>query len=148
MPYKVEETYDMQIEFPELQITGKYFSERCHRHGNPYMKSQWSIDIETEINLFAMAKVRKWFSADGRAWALLLDGSKPKVVGLTRKQEESKFARFEDGNHNDIWHGYPEEYIMSKNDIPTLPILQEWVNEGYISNRVMVKIRLGQPCNL
>lgn len=148
MPHKVEKIYDMQTEFPALNITGKYFSERYHRHGNPHLKSQWCIDIETEFELFAMAKVKKWISKDGRAWALLLDEKKPQVVGLTRRQEESKFARFEDGNHNDIWHGYPEEYTISKNDIPTLPILQEWVNAGYITNRVMTKIRLGQPCNL
>ena len=148
MHHIVNQIYDMQDEYPNLHITGRYYSEVYHRHGNPHVKSQWIIPIDVEFDLFAFAKVKNWISPDGRGWSLLLNGNKPQVVGLTRVDEESKFARFEDGNHNDLWHGYPAEYTISKNDIPILPILQEWVDSGYITNRVMTKIRLGQPCNL
>lgn len=70
------------------------------------------------------------------------------VLGHNNRREELKIAKFVDGSQNDVWHGYPADYLRNKHDIPHTTVLTTWKSLGYISKSTLNKLRRGIPCNL
>lgn len=119
-----------------------------HR-GHNKNKSNWSIKMPIEVSLFKSA-LKKGYEDKTKytAWNLYIVNEEISEVGYTVDKERVKIAKFVDSNHNEIWHGYPANYIKNNQDIPSVSVLNLWYNEKIITLATMRKIRGGQPCNL
>lgn len=143
MAYKT----DSQIDLTAQKVESKYIISSQHRRkGNPN-KCVWIVTFDQEVNCFIQTIQQNW-RAGSEAWGLIASNAVLQVVGRNTNNEELKLAKFVDGNDNEIWHGYPADYMMRSQDRPTTGILQSWVNSGYITKAKMSKIRLGHSCNL
>jgi len=138
---------DEEIDLTEI-IKRKYIISSQHRKiGNPN-KSIWKISFRAEVKCFIWTISENWINQT-EAWGVKIDKTNTlEIVGLNDNGERLKIAKFVDGNGNDVWHGYPADYMNKTQDRPTTTILKVWVDNGYISKSKMSKIRRGQPCNL
>lgn len=143
MPYRT----DTEIDLTAQQLVSRYIVSSQHRRkGNP-KKCIWIVTFDDEVNCFIYTIRQNW-RVGSEAWGLLVSNTILRVVGRNNSNDDLKLAKFVDGNNNEIWHGYPADYMLRSQDRPTTRILQEWVNNGYISKAKMSKIRLGHSCNL
>lgn len=145
-PYRTDTDYDMSIEYPEKNITGIYTAVSYHRNGTAN-KSQWTISVDEEIDLFADTKQKGQIYED-KGHALWVIDAKAEVLGLTEKGNETRLARFEDGNRIDHWHGYPANYLKAKNDIPPMELLLKWRNQNLITKADITRLKQQKPCSL
>lgn len=142
MPYAADERIDLKP-----NILSEYIISSQHRRtGNPD-KCIWTITFEEEVNCFSNSYTEKWIS-NTKAWGLIVENDLLKVVGQNNEQQELKLAKFVDANRNNIWHGYPADYMNRVHDIPVEHILKKWVDKKYITKAKMNKIRRGISCNL
>jgi hypothetical protein len=143
MPY----TKDTEIDLTPHDIESRYIISSQHRRkGNPN-KCVWIITFDDEVNCFVRTIQQNW-RAGTTAWGVIVVNNIVQILGRNSSNEELKIAKFVDGNDNEVWHGYPADYMLKSNDRPDTPILQAWVNNGYITKAKMSKIRLGHSCNL
>jgi len=124
-----------------------YFISPLHRTNRNPDKSKWSISTTDELKCFKNTYLNSWFLED-KGWGLILDSDNNiMILGHTSSNERSQIARFENGNRNNVWHGYPWDRKENK-DKPAESILKIWVSKGYIDKSKMAKIRRCQLCNL
>jgi len=142
MPYKADTEIDLTA-----HTTGNYIISSQHRRsGNPN-KSIWIITFDEEVDCFIQALNGNWKTGT-EAWGVKVIGDILQVVGLNNDRQELKLAKFVDGTNNNVWHGYPADYMSNAQDRPATNILKVWVDNGYLTKAKMSKIRLGQSCNL
>ena len=144
--HRTDVEYDMSVEYPDYQITGFYKAVSYHRYGTAG-KSQWTISVDEEIDLFAKTK-RNGYVYDDKGYALWIVAEKAVVLGITEYQSETRLARFVDGTRTDHWHGYPANYLRAKNDIPPMHLLRQWKKDGLIEKSDITRLKLQKPCSL
>lgn len=142
MPY----TADCEINLTTQTIGNYIISSQHRRTGNPN-KSIWIISFDEEVNCFIQALNANWRKGT-EAWGIKVFGETLQVLGLNYENRELKLAKFVDGTHTNVWHGYPADYMNRAQDRPATNILKVWVDNGYLTKAKMSKIRLGQACNL
>ncbi|WP_271765927.1 hypothetical protein [Aquimarina algiphila] len=144
MPYTTDT--EIEIELDE-EITTRYIISSQHRAtGNPN-KTVWSVDFNDEVECFRLSKTSDWIQ-DNYGWGIKVINSIIQYIGHNFENETLKLAKFVDGNGNDIWHGYPADYLRRSQDRPPTFILKNWVEQGFLTKAKMNKIRRGQSCNL
>lgn len=144
MPYKTDAEIEIQL---EEALTTTYIISSKHRStGNPN-KTVWTLDFDDEVECFTYSKTSNWIQ-DNCGWGIKVINSILQYIGHNFENEALKLAKFVDGNENDIWHGYPADYLRKSQDRPPTFILKSWVDQGYITKAKMNKIRRGQSCNL
>lgn len=141
MPYPLDTELDLS---PRTNC--KYFIASYHRMRGHPNKSCWLISHEEEIECFVTSISSLWMESNV-GWGLKHDNGAIQIVGESTKQNELKFAKFK-GDINDLWHGYPADYIRNNQDRPGMVVLRMWIDAGYILKHQMLKIRQGIQCNL
>lgn len=144
--HRTDVEYDMTTEYPEYNISGYYKAVSYHRNGTAD-KSQWTISVDDELDLFAKTK-RDGQIYDDKGYALWIIGNDACVLGITEHQSETRLARFVDGTRSDHWHGYPANYMRAKNDIPPMSLLRQWKESGLIEKSDITRLKLQKPCSL
>lgn len=144
--HRTDVEYDMSFEYPDYEIAGYYTAVSYHRNGT-VGKSQWTISVDDEFDLFAKAK-RDGQLFDDKGYALWIVADAACVLGLTEHESETRLARFEDGTRSDHWHGYPANYLRAKNDIPPMSLLRLWKVEGLIEKSDLIRLKQQKPCSL
>lgn len=144
MAYNTDTEINIEI---DKELTTTYIISSQHRAiGNPN-KTVWTIDFDDEVECFKYSKTSDWID-DKYGWGIKVVNSNLQHVGHNFENETLKLAKFVDGNQNDIWHGYPADYLRKSQDRPPTFILKCWVDQGYLTKAKMNKIRRGQSCNL
>lgn len=142
MPYRTDTEIDLTP-----KTTSKYIISSQHRKiGNPN-KSIWTITFKDEIECFILSNTSHWTEGN-IGWGLKLIGKIIQTLGLSSEKTELKLAKFIDASNNDIWHGYPADYIRKNQDRPGTNILKAWFDKGFIQKHQVIKIRKGIECNL
>ena len=141
-PYDINVMFDLDA---EEYGSYTYKAVSFHRNGTS-RKSQWKISVDEEVNFFVTAIEKKHIHKD-RGWEISIKNGIKKSIGRTVKGEDSYIGVFECSTKLE-WHGYPGDYKRSDKDIPPTTILQEWVNNKYITKSHMSHIQLQMPCNL
>ena len=78
-----------------------YLSVFYHRNGTNG-KSQWSIGIPEEFNLFCISDDNNWVDANGDYWGVLNNGTS--CIGTANE----RVCKFEPPSLGSVeWHGYP-----------------------------------------
>ena len=144
--HRTDIEYDMSTEYPAYKIAGYYKSVSYHRNGTAD-KSQWTISVDDEFDLFAKAK-RDGQIYDDKGYALWIVSEVACVLGLTEHDSETRLARFVDGTRSDHWHGYPANYMRAKNDIPPMSLLRQWKENGLIEKSDITRLKQQKPCRL
>ena len=144
--HRTDVEYDMATEYPDYQIAGYYKAVSYHRNGT-CGKSQWTISVDDELDLFAEAK-RDGQLFDDKGYAIWIIDNNAGVLGVTEHDSETKLARFVDGTRSDHWHGYPANYLRAKNDIPPMTLLKLWKDRGLIEKSDMTRMKNQKPCSL
>jgi hypothetical protein len=144
--HRTDVEYDMSTEYPDYEIAGYYKAVSYHRNGTAG-KSQWTISVDDEFDLFAKAK-RDGQIFDDKGYALWIVADAACVLGITEHESETRLARFEDGTRSDHWHGYPANYLRAKNDIPPMSLLRQWKESGLIEKSDITRLKLQKPCSL
>ncbi|RNI31956.1 hypothetical protein EFA69_05465 [Rufibacter immobilis] len=144
MPYTTDTK--IEIELKEESKTTYIISSQHRATGNP-KKTVWTIDFNEEVECFKQSKISEWIQ-DNYSWGVKAIDSVLQYIGHNFENETLKLAKFVDGNENDIWHGYPADYLRRSQDRPPTFILKSWVDKGYLTKAKMNKIRRGQPCDL
>lgn len=139
MPY----TLDTEININHNLI---YIISSQHRN-NTNNKSKWSVSFSQEVACFRLAHLRNW-CINFKGWGIIISKGEIIVLGRNRFNERIKIAKFIDSNTNNKWHGYPADYIRKVQDRPTLAVLLNWREKGYITKHQISKIRSGKKCNL
>lgn len=142
MPYKADVRIDLRP-----NILSEYIISSQHRRIGNANKCVWKISFEEEVNCFSNSYLKNWKS-NTKAWGLFIENEMLKVIGLNNSNQELKLAKFVDANGNNIWHGYPADYMNKVHDIPIENVLKNWVEQKYITKAKMNKIRRGISCNL
>ena len=144
MPYITDTEIEIEL---EEELSTKYIISSQHRAtGNPN-KTVWSINFDDEVECFTQSKNSKWIE-NNCGWGLKITNSTLQNIGHNFMNETLKFAKFVDGKGNNIWHGYPADFLRRSQDRPPTFILKNWVEEGYLTKAKMNKIRRGQSCDL
>jgi len=141
-------TLDEEIEIPiDENTTTTYIVSSQHRKtGNPN-KTIWTLSYEEEVECFTLSKKESWI--DGKyGWGIKPSNSLISYLGHNFENERLKLAKFVDGSDNDVWHGYPADYLRRNQDRPPYEILKDWVKKKHLNKSKMNKIRRGQSCNL
>lgn len=144
--HRTDVEYDMSSEYPDYEIVGYYKAVSYHRNGTAG-KSQWSIPVDDEFDLFAKAK-KDGQIFDDKGYALWIVGDAACVLGVTEHESKTRLARFVDGTRTDHWHGYPANYLRAKNDIPPMSLLRQWKDDGLIEKSDITRLKLQKPCSL
>ena len=122
-----------------------YKPNPLHRNGAAE-KSQWRIPLAGEITCFSGACTNGWFDG-GVGWGLHLPAGKPDYLGVAQDHETIVFvAKFTEDQ--DVWHGYPADHRRKHGDIPTEPVLDDWMRDGLLTPAKIRKLTRGQPCRL
>lgn len=144
--HRTDIEYDIATEYPSYKIGGYYKSVSYHRNGTS-CKSQWVVSVDEEFDLFAKAKIDGQIF-DDKGYAIWKSGDEVKVLGYTDQLSETRLARFEDGTRSNHWHGYPANYLKTKNDIPPMSLLIKWKKRGIIEKSVITRLKQQKPCIL
>ena len=144
--HRTDMEYDVSTEYPTYNITGYYKSVSYHRNGTAD-KSQWTISVDDEFDLFAKTK-RDGQIYDDKGYALWIVSDVACVLGVTEHNSETRLARFVDGTRSDHWHGYPANYMRAKNDIPPMSLLKQWKESGLIEKSDITRLKQQKPCSL
>lgn len=144
MPYTIDTKIEINL---GNEIKTTYIISSQHRAtGNPN-KTVWTLDFYDEVECFKLSKSSEWVE-DNYGWGIRVIDSTIQYIGYNFKNETLKLAKFVDGNENNIWHGYPADYLRRSQDRPPTFVLKNWVEQGFLTKAKMNKIRRGQSCNL
>lgn len=141
MAYKFNTELDLS---PRSQK--KYFISSSHRRTSKD-KSRWLINIESEVQCFIESDIKEWYE-ETIIWGIVKDGHDLLILGENPKKEGLKIAKFVDKEGNNLWHGYPADYVRNFQDRPGIKVLQKWREANHIEKHHIVKIRQGKECNL
>jgi len=118
-----------------------------HRNGN-LNKSQWTISTSEEIKSFELSYSQRWIVGT-QAWGLHLMNGHPTYLGMAIDRSRLLFvARFEDGNGNQRWHGYPADHQTKVNDRLPEELKELWIKNNILAVAKVRKLSKGVPCNL
>lgn len=143
-------SYSLDVEIDLLPVTNNRYIISSYHRSRGRRKSDkciWVITREEEVQCFIRSMSSDWGSKSVY-WGLKLNETTLQVVGRNYGKEELKIGKFVSNNGNNIWHGYPADYLNRTHDIPDTRVLQIWVENGYIGKSHLRKIRQGMPCNL
>jgi hypothetical protein len=142
---KVQFVLDKEIDLTP-QTDKKYICSSAHRRKQPD-KSRWTITIDQEVGCFVSSVTFKWIETS-MAWGLISHGNVLLILGINSQGVSLKVAKFVDSNGNNLWHGYPADYVRNYQDRPGVAILKDWRTKGMIEKHHIIKIRQGKECNL
>lgn len=125
-------------------VTKRYIISSAHRRSQPH-KSRWIVSATKEVNCFIDSDVSGWTEVD-IAWGIILENNTLLSLGRGVQNDMLKVAKFV--GINNVWHGYPADYLRNHQDRPSMKILQIWREKGIIEKHQVVKIRQGKECNL
>ncbi len=135
------------IIFDEVRPGIRYGCHPDHRNGNR-AKSQWTIQQAEEITAFTYCYDHTWFIGD-RAWGLHYQQGSLTYLGVGVDRQRALFvARFEDGNSNQQWHGYPADHQRNVHDRLPEQLKELWIRNGVLDPAKVRKLSRGQPCSL
>lgn len=124
-----------------------YIHKTDHRNGS-HSKSQWRISELEERDSFILMYNAPWHKNYG-GWSLHIKNKVVRYLGINAlRNRDLILAKFIDGNQNNIWHGYPADYVQDSRECPPVEILAAWKKRGYFSGAKIRKIARGQPCSL
>lgn len=139
----------MLLDVPiNIDTTSKYVIVSQHRMHGYSDKSRWLASMKEEVDCFIQSLNKKWLHV-GAGWGVILDdANKLKVLGVNYVNENSKIAKFVDGNNSNLWHGYPADLKRKVKDIPPISILNKWRGEKIIKKHHISRIQRGVTCTL
>lgn len=123
-------------------IEQQYQIHPQHRNRSP-QKAQWTVSYEDELVVFAWAICEEGVTGEQYIWGLLIEDGESCIIGKTKYGDATKIAIFDNGDHNDFWHGYPADYIRSQ-EYPSDDILGRWRDKGYITKADIRRIIRGK----
>ena len=124
-----------------------YLHNSVHRNRTP-RKSQWTINETAELGSFQMALNQNWLLPQ-EGWGLHFENGNPAYLGLAQDHTTRVFvAKFVDRGNRNTWHGYPADHQKNNQDIPTVEILDKWLNRKVLPAPKIRKLAKGQPCGL
>lgn len=125
----------------------EYACHPDHRNGN-HNKSQWIISQADEVQSFRYAHAQAWI-LNSRGWGLHIQNGAPDYLGVGVDRNRRLFvARFEDGNANQKWHGYPADHQSKVNDRLPEELKQLWLENSVLTPAKVRKLAKGEPCSL
>jgi len=132
----------------EFDVSGLTYGSKPDHRDNTAVNSQWTINVEQEVECFRFTQARRWFD-DGHGWGLHLENHSAAYVGVGIDRTHQLFlARFEGDRNNTYWHGYPAEHTRRTDDIPTEGIALQWIARNYLAKSKVRKLLKGQRCKL
>jgi hypothetical protein len=141
-------TYTLDTQIPLSPIIDRiYYISSAHRNLVTADKSKWTISVNKEVECFIEGQTSEWIE-DNFSWGLKFNGNALEEIGVNTQNQVLKIAKFIDSSNNNIWHGYPADYIRKQQDRPSIAILSKWRERNIISKHHIVKIRQGKSCNL
>jgi len=134
------------VNFKKIK-TGLYYACHPHHRNGNGNKSQWTISKPAEISCFTHAHAQAW--VDGtRAFGIFPIGN-PDYLGVAQERHRQLFlARFEDGNGNQRWHGYPADPQKKAGDRLSEVIKEKWIRTNVLPPAKVRKLQRGEPCRL
>src|SRR5204862_3904345 len=106
------------------------------------------ISPAAEVACFANAHARNWIEGD-RGFGLHYVQAQPRYLGVAVERAVELFlARFEDGNNNQRWHGYPADPQRRVGDRLPEQIKRERIRDSVLPRPKVRKLQRGQPCKL
>jgi hypothetical protein len=134
--------------FQQIVPGVEYACHPQHRDHNNHNKSQWTISQGEEIQSFTRALAQAWILGS-RGWGLHLANGVPDYLGVAADRDRRLFvARFEDGNENQKWHGYPADHQNKVNDRLPEEIKQFWLQNNVLAPAKVRKLVKGERCSL
>jgi len=129
-----------------------YASLAYHRNNTRKSeKSQWRISIKEEFQVFNDCFINfSWFD-NHIGWGIYLDPetkSNMLQIGISTIKNPLHFIKYVDGGKDNMWHGYPADYLRKIQDKPSSIFLNEIYSRGFISKPQYSKIKKGKKCNL
>ncbi len=116
----------------EFDVSGLTYASKPDHRDNTAVKSQWTINVEQEIECFRFTQARRWFD-DDRGWGLHLENGSAAYLGVGIDRTHELFvARFESDRNNTYWHGYPADHTRRTDDIPTEGIALQWIADNFV----------------
>jgi len=135
------------VEFDEV-TTGVYYGCHPDHRNHNQEKSQWIISKAEEITSFLDGYRKAWVH-DNRAWGLHYANGSPDYLGQAIDGGRLLFvARFEDGNGNQRWHGYPADHQKKVGDRLPEELKQHWIRTNVLTPAKVRKLVKGEPCSL
>lgn len=137
---------DTQINLSPL-INKTYYISSAHRNIVTADKSRWIISMSQEVDCFVEGQTLNWVESN-LSWGIMFNGSGLDVLGTDHQDHPLKIAKFIDSSNNNIWHGYPADYVRKQQDRSGMAILVQWRSRKMIAKHHIIKIRQGKSCSL
>ncbi|MBI5150745.1 MAG: hypothetical protein HZA28_08270 [Candidatus Omnitrophica bacterium] len=139
----------MRADIPiDISPLVQYVVVSQHRGLDYRDKSRWLVSMQEEVDCFRQSLHHDWLMPDA-GWGLIVDAQNNlMVLGINYLREESKVAKFVEGNGSSLWHGYPADLKRKVKDIPPTCILEKWYSMKLIRKHHLSRIRRGIRCNL
>src|SRR5687767_3436475 len=93
-----------------------YLVSSAHRRKQKN-KSRWTISIDDEVECFILSQVSNWVET-AKAWGLRPNRNSLDELGVNPLEESLKLAKFVNSSSDDVWHGYPADYVRNNQDRP------------------------------
>jgi hypothetical protein len=125
----------------------EYGSHVVHRNRTP-KKSQWGILYSNELASFCHCVSNGWIEGE-KGWGFHLVNGRPQYLGVDEVGTMQVFiARFEDGNANWKWHGYPLDHVRRPEDCPPDWLRRVWIRMQLLTKPKLARICKRKPCTL
>lgn len=135
------------INLVELLPGLSYLHHPHHRDGTP-LKSQWIIGHPEERICFINSYNRNWL-LDNIGWGLHFIDESVDYLGVSHDRQRQLFiAIFMENQNQSFWHGYPADYQVNIQDIPSEEVLSKWLEDEILSPAKIRKIVRGKACRL
>ena len=125
-----------------LDDGAKYMFVEQHRKQNA-VKSKWIISFAEEHTCFSLAYNNRWIDTN-KGWGLHFLENRISQLGISRSGQRLFIAKFVDSTNNNVWHGYPADYVSNIHDRPATSVLSDWVDREYIDKTGMNRIISGK----
>jgi hypothetical protein len=124
-----------------------YQPSPLHRNNAP-TKSQWTISEADERTAFETAEHKGWL-IPSEGWGLHLRGDRPSYLGLAQDRARELFiAKFVGSGTPIVWHGYPADHQLHRQDVPPELVLNKWMQLALVPPAKIRKIAKAQRCRL
>lgn len=117
-----------------------YFIHPHHRMNVP-LKSTWAMPPQVEVAMFQVTLANAWFQ-DDEGWGLRVANNKLEQTGLCPEGKPVFLAKFvgDTGSTPNLWHGYPANIRVKREDIPPKSLLNGWHSSGVIDEKILMMI--------
>ena len=137
------------------QITETYVWNQDHRGTLKANKGHWTIAEELEEGMFELCRnngaFKTWKGDTHMGWSVCPQNDNLIVIGTGVNNEgkyiDVKVAKFVEGNKG-MWHGYPIDYRMTREDTICDNALECWVHMGFIDKSEIQDIKLKEDSSL